>query len=286
VEVAVAGAPLAAMNAAVEAAFRALAQVHSRMSFHAAGSDVWRLNNQAWRTPVRVHAWTYQVVQTAADLHRRSSGAFDIAVAPVLQDMGWLPRARGGRPATSGNRTTTDAVELLPGQRIRFRHSGTKIDLGGIAKGFAVDLAINVLRRHGMPDGLVNAGGDLAVFGAGPHAVDIRDPRDPGRLLCCVGLRNEALASSATRFDPFRSSQAACQAVIDPRTCEPARGMLGATVRASCCMLADALTKVVMVAGPRAAQLLEQYGAGALVVAADGGVRMTRGFESAVRLAA
>jgi FAD:protein FMN transferase len=286
VEIAVAGATRPDMNAAVEAAFGVLAEVHRQMSFQAAESDVSRLNRQAWLHPVCVHAWTFQVLQAAVDLHWRSAGVFDIAVPTIFQEMGLLSRpGEQRRPSVACDRATTAAIELLPGHRVRFKHPDTRIDLGGIAKGFAVDRAIDVLREHGIPAGLVNAGGDLAAFGPNPNPVHIRDPRDPRRLLCRLGLRNEALASSGSRFDPFVSAQANAAAVIDPIARKPARAALGATVRAPCCMLADALTKAVMLAGPFAAHLLDHYHAGALLVLADGDIYMTPEVASAVCLA-
>jgi thiamine biosynthesis lipoprotein len=286
VEIAAAGAALDKMSRAVAAAFAAVATVHDLMSFHAAGSDVSRLNAQAWTAPVCVHPWTFQVLQMAAELHVSSAGVFDVAIAPVLQDMGLLPRPSGGGLSTSSNLATAQAIELLPGRRIRFQHSGVRIDLGGIAKGFAVDRAIDVLRVHGIPAALVNAGGDLAAFGPGPHTVNIRDPRNPGRRICRVGLRNRAMASSGSYFDPFRSIETAGSAIIDPKNRTPTRAIPGVTVCAPCCMLADALTKVVMIAGAPADGLLERYQAAALVVLADGTVRVTREFESGVCLAA
>src|SRR6516165_9961186 len=76
---------------AVDAAFDAVAQVHRLMSFHDAESDVSRLNREGHAGPVTVHAWTYQVLETALELNRRSDGCFDIAVAPLLQRRGLLP---------------------------------------------------------------------------------------------------------------------------------------------------------------------------------------------------
>jgi thiamine biosynthesis lipoprotein len=284
VEIAVPGAAGPAIHAAIEAAFAAIEKVESLMSFHATASDVSRLNNAASMGPIRVHAWTFQILRTAIDLHHHSAGAFDIAVAPILQGMGLLP-AKPACPASAArDQATTAAIELLPGQRVRFRHPNTRIDLGGIAKGFAVDRAIDVLREHGIPAGLVNAGGDLAVFGEEPLPVHIRDPRDPSRLLGRLGLCNEALASSASRFDCLVTTATAA-AVIDPHTRKPARGVLGTTVLAASCMLADALTKVVMLAGPSAARLLDRYRAGALLAFADGRVHMTADLARAVGLA-
>jgi FAD:protein FMN transferase len=286
VEIAAAGAPQAEMNVAVEAAFRALARVHRLMSFHEVASDVWRLNNHASVKPVCVHPWTLHVLQAAIDLHQRSAGAFDIAVAPVLQEIGVLPRWRNDPPSTAGDRATSEAIDLLPGRRVRFKHPRTRIDLGGIAKGFAVDRAIDVLRCHEIPTGLVNAGGDVAVFGPCPHPIQIRDPRDPGHLMCQVGLSNGAIASSGDYFDPFRSMAAIGATIIDPHNGNPARAIRGATVRAPRCMLADALTKVVMVAGPSAIDILGHYQADALVVSTDGSVQVTGYFEGAECLAA
>jgi thiamine biosynthesis lipoprotein len=285
VEIAVTGASRTDMDAAIEAAFSAMAQIHNLMSFHEAGSDVWYLNNEASTHPVCVHPWTFQVLQTAIDLHQRSAGIFDIAVAPVLQGMGLLPRASAWRPP-AGNPPTAEAIELLPGRRVRFKHPDTRIDLGGIAKGYAVDRAIDVLRGHGMRVGLVNAGGDLAVFGPSPHLIHIRDPRNLRYLLCRADLRNAALASSGRRLDPLVSPHPLDSAVIDPRKCRPARTILGATVRAPSCMIADALTKVVMIAGRSAGALLDHYRAGAFFIAEDGRVHMTCDLDGAMCLAA
>jgi thiamine biosynthesis lipoprotein len=285
VEIAVAGASRTDMEGAIEAAFGAVAEAHKLMSFHEAGSDVRCLNAEASRHPVRVHPWTFAVLQAAIDLHRRSTGIFDIAVAPVLQEMALLPRAGAWRPPV-GNPPTSEAIELLPGRRVRFTHPDTTIDLGGIAKGFAVDRAIDILRDHDMPGAMVSAGGDLAVLGACPCNVDIRDPRDPSRLICRVDLSNGALASSGGRSDPFQSTEATASAIIDPRNRSRARAISGATVRASCCMLADALTKVVMIAGRSAGGLLDHYDAGALIALDDGSIEMTPDFACILCLAA
>ena len=159
-----------------------------------------------------------------------------------------------------------DAIELLPAHRLRKRTANLLVDLGGIAKGFAVDRAIDALRGAGVATALVNAGGDLAGFGAAPQPVDLRDPCDPRRLLGRIWLGNEALASSGRRLD----ASDAPLAVIDPRTGEGVARFCGATVRAPSCMIADALTKLVLIAGADAAGLLADYGAEALAIAEDG----------------
>jgi len=146
-----------------------------------------------------------------------------------------------------------------------------------------------VLRRHGVAHGLVNAGGDLAAFGPGAHTVHIRDPRDPRRLMCRTEVTDQTLASSASRLVPWPAAQPAGGAVIDPGSAAPVRTIAGVTVRAPSCMLADALAKVVMIAGARAdeglAALLEHYGASALLVSAQGDVRVTADWQDDIHLA-
>jgi thiamine biosynthesis lipoprotein len=290
VEIEVAGAAEASMAAAVEAAFEAIADVHRLMSFHEADSDVSRLNREAGLRPTAVHAWTFRVLETAVELNQRSNGMFDIALAPVLQRLGLLPQtARDGRTGAlpaAGGAGARDAIELLGGHAVRFRRADVRIDLGGIAKGFAVDRALEALRRFDIPCGIVNAGGDLATFGANPYTVDIRNPRNPGRIICSVEIANQALASSARRFDRLHGLDTTSSAVIDPVSLRPAHAVDGVSVRAPCCMIADALTKLVMICGTDAGELLEHYDAAALVIAADGNLQITSGWHHAVHLAA
>jgi len=282
VEISAADTPAA--EAAVEAAFAAVAEVHRLMSFHESESDVSLLNREACERAVVVHPWTFQVLEAALDLNRRSAGAFDVSVAPVPEDLGLLPSTDRSSAPTRAPRA--DAIELLEGRRVRFRDRGVRIDLGGIAKGFAVDCAVDVLRAHGVRSGLVNAGGDLASFGPQPQTVHVRDPRDPRRPIAAVTLRDEALATSAARFDPLHSAEPVGIAIIDPATRTLAYAAQGVTVRAATCMLADALTKTVMVAPASAPALLESLRASALVVLANGDICVSDGWQDAVRLAA
>jgi thiamine biosynthesis lipoprotein len=200
--------------------------------------------------------------------------------------LGMLPRTGNNMPSISAAANASDAIDLLPGHRVRFRRHGVTIDLGGIAKGFAVDRAIAVLHDCGVARGLVNAGGDLAAFGCQPEVVHIRDPRDPSRMLCQVEIANAALASSGRPFDPLQSTAMQGSAVIDPMTQEPVRSIVGATVLAPSCMIADALTKIVMIAGQHAADLLERHKASAFVVTSSGEIRVTPDWQHAVRIAA
>jgi thiamine biosynthesis lipoprotein len=259
--------------------------VHRLMSFHDADSDLSRLNRTASSGAVSVHPWTYAVLEMALQINRHSDGAFNIAVAPALQRMGQLPGVSHASPSP-GDIPAADAIELLADNQVRFRHPSVLIDLGGIAKGFAVDRAIEALQSRGVRAAMVNAGGDLAAFGPEARIVHIRDPRSPDRLLCQAEIRDRALASSARRFDPFRSVETTETAVIEPTTQMPARAAHGATVCADTCMVADALTKIVMVAGKRAAPALARYQASAIFVSSDGDIHTTSDWQGVLQHAA
>ena len=286
VEIEAAGSDQAEVIAAIDAAFEAVETAHRLMSFHDPDSDVSRLNREAFDRPVKVHEWTLGVLETSIELHRRSGGLFNIAVAPILQGMGLLPRHNEDE-AAEARPPVPDAVELLDGKMIRFRDRRVKIDLGGIAKGFAVDRALDVLRQSAtVACGLVNAGGDLAAFGARAQSADIRHPRYPGRVACRVEFANEALATTARRFDPLQSAETSGSAIVDPHGQTPTSAIDGVTVRARSCMMADALTKIVMISGADAGSLLELYNASALLITADGEVRISPDWQNAVHLAA
>ena len=150
---------------AIERAFGAVLCVHVLMSFHEKNSDVSRLNREAAKRSVRIHHWTARVLRAAQRFAAESEGAFDITVADALRRARLLPDV-----GTRRCKGTWRDIEITRDHRVRF----TKpliIDLGGIAKGFAVDRAIDGLRKSGAVSGIVNAGGDLRVFGKSAEIV-------------------------------------------------------------------------------------------------------------------
>jgi thiamine biosynthesis lipoprotein len=266
-------APRAA--AALEAAFAAVDRVQRRMSFHDPESDVSRLNRWAEHGPVAVDPWTHQVLEAASSFRDASRGAFDVTVAPRLQRWGYLPpagQAAGVFPPVSD----PGAIELLSGHRVRFRRP-VRIDLGGIAKGFAVDRAVDALQAAGAASGQVNAGGDLRVFGPSPSTVHVRHPRAPGRVLRLARLTDAALATSATYFARRRWRGRRVSPIVDPRRGSPCIGRRSVSVRAPTCLVADALTKVLAILGARGAAILRLYSAVGFVVTPSGRVVCTEG---------
>ena len=243
---------------AIEAAFGAIAEIESLMSYHDRASDVSRLNRAAPGTAVAVHRHTWAVLAEAERISSASGGAFDITVAPELVRRALLPA--DGRPLPPVVARGFEAIELLSGCRVRIT-APRWIDLGGIAKGYAVDVACDLLERAGIRAYVVNAGGDLRV-GARAETIHVRDPREPRQLLPLIELADAAVATSAryvNRHDP------APDPIVAGATRAPAAERGSISVRARRCMTADALTKVVAVRGDGARPVLERFGADACV---------------------
>ncbi len=268
---------------AVERAFEAIAQVHDLMSFHDPASELSRVNREAARAPVQVSEPMWEVLQAARRLSAASDGLFDITTASALVGHGFLPAAPvHTRPcATVGD---WHHLELLPGRRVWFARP-LCIDLGGIAKGFAVDRATEVLRAAGVRRGRVNAGGDLRVFGAGPEPLHVRHPSQPGVLIPLPPVE-ASVATSAGYYQRSANVGPAMVPIVHPETGELSRGQRSVTVYAPECMSADALTKVVYLDPARATPLLAEFGARAIVLEPepDGGCRLYRSEPSPERL--
>jgi len=210
---------------AIDAAFERVALVHRLMSFQDPGSELSRLNRHAVRSPLTVHAHTYRVLRWSLAIAAASNGRFDVSATH-----------RRGAATSSWN-----DLELQPPCRVRYRRP-LRVDLSGIAKGYAVDLAIMQLRALGVQRAVVNAGGDLRVLGAQRERVGLR-VQGASAQLALLELSDAAVASSD--------------------------GPTGSTVSvlARRCMLADALTKVVLASDgdPALSSLLRRFGARAWI---------------------
>lgn len=263
VEIDVDGLDPRSAQRAIDAAFDQVRSIHLAMSYHAQDSDLSRLNRAAPRMDVEVNADTWAVLRAAGELHAESAGLFDCAVADTLVLAGLLPMA-GEAAAIGGTQADVELVE--PG--IVRKRASVRLDLGGIAKGYAVDAAVEVLRRFGVESGSVNAGGDLRVFGPAPRRIHVRDPREPSCPIPLVDLLDAALATSGGYF-VGRDAGDGKSALVDPfrQRCVPVDASI--SVLAPTCMLADALTKIVALSGNAQHPLLATFGAQALWLAND-----------------
>lgn len=223
---------------AVDAAFAAIATVQRLMSAFDPDSDVSRINARAHIESVRVHPWTAEVLALAEAIHADSGGLFDIGIAPHLADWNMLPPAAIDYPASSSSNLSLDADTVRSS-------APTRIDLGGIAKGYAVDRAIAAALEAGAGSVLVNGGGDLRVAGDAEEPIYLRNPAEPQQLALAGTLRDGAVATSGIYFSKRTHDGATVSAIVEPASGKALLDEHSHTVIAPSCAVADALTKVL-----------------------------------------
>lgn len=260
VEIVAEGADAATLIAASDRAFARIAAVHAEMSFQAADSALSRANREAQHDWVALPPDLAAVFAAALAFADASGGLFDPTIAGRLVESGRLPRHAGFPRAVSSD---WRGIEL-DGDRVRYAQP-LLVDLSGIAKGHAVDVALAILHDAGLSAATVNAGGDLARFGNGPTPIHVRLPQRPTQSVRLAELENGAAATSAGYFQP--------DALRHPRSGKSLCIGSSVTVLARDCMTADALTKVVAADAACAPAVLARYGAQAVMLDRDHAVR-------------
>ncbi len=245
---------------AINQAFAEIATVHRLMSFHDVTSEVSRLNREAARHPIAVHPWTYSVLGEAQRFSHATDGCFDVSVAAKLVEWGMLPAPHKTQTPPFGSWRD---IELLSADHVAFRRP-LWIDLGGIAKGFAVDRATERLRDCGAQRTVVNAGGDIRVAGGNAEMIRLgADSMKEGAPV--LELMDGSVAGSLAAFREKPSGAQVSGPHVDGSRRKPAPLDRFVCVVAEQCVVADALTKVVMAMGLESAELLEQFGASAYI---------------------
>ncbi len=246
------GAP-AEHESAIDAGFAEIARIHRLMSFHEDTSNLGKLREAKAGELVEVDADTVTVLRIAADLHQSTDGLFNIATGRQLVRTRFLPRM-GADHLAQYNGDASD-IEIVGDHHVRLNRR-VMIDLGGIAKGHAVDCAVAALQAAGVTTGIVNAGGDLRVFGDAAMPIQVRAAQ--GGYSSAFAVQNIALASS----ENSRTRRTVQGQIATPhigRDSRPAIIDQTVTVTASTCIIADAMTKVAMVDPDLADRLLAAH---------------------------
>lgn len=250
------------------AIFAEIENIQQLMGFHDPETELSQLNRKAHLKPCHVSPHMAKVIGQALQLSKLSEGVFDITIAPELIRQGLLP---GVDQPLSGNWRDIQ----LEDDQVYFNQP-LLIDLGGIAKGYAVDCAFAVCGAEA--DIVINAGGDLRMSHWQGQQIAIRHPDLESGELMTVDMQNAALATSAPYFTEGQRSYGAkgCvmngekSAMICPFSRRPVTYYQSVSVFAPNCMLADALTKVATLE-PDFEPILRALGAEALVVNYPGG---------------
>jgi thiamine biosynthesis lipoprotein len=275
---------------AVDAIDAVMAEMHrtdALMSTYKPESQLSQVNAHGYERPVQVDADIIDVVQKSLEYSRLSEGVFDVTYASV----GYLYDYR-----THQHPTEAQIAAALPGvdyrqvlldpqaRTIRFLKPGMRIDLGGIAKGWAVDRSIEILRKRGIEHAMVNAGGDTALLGdrlGKPWVVGIRDPRKAGAVVARIPLQDEAISTSGDYERYFEENGQRYHHIIVPGTGKSPDAVRSVTVIGANATRTDGLTKTVFILGvEKGMAFIRKLGdVEAVIVDKDGQVFYSAGLE-------
>ena len=242
---------------AVEQSFAEIRQEDETLSHYRRESDLMRLNRSVSQGTVTVGPDLYRVLEKALRFARLSEGAFDVTVGPLVKL--WSEAAERNRAPSeqeiieARRRVGSATVQLLPERQVQFAQRDLQITLGAIGKGWAVDRAVAVLKRHGVRHAFVSAG-TSTIYALGDDGsgdgweVAVRNPIE-GDPLATFRIRDQAVSTSAAYERYWEIAGKRFGHILDPRSGRPVAGMLSATVVAPTATAADALSTAAYVMG-------------------------------------
>jgi thiamine biosynthesis lipoprotein len=250
----------ATTRAAIDEAFAAFAEVDRLMSNYRDDSELALINRCAAHDAVGVSNAMFSVLQAAGRVATVSNGAFDVTVGPLVRLWGFHDKTPHV-PTPTERETVRQLVDyrnvILDAEHrtVQFVRKGVELDLGGIAKGFAVEVAADVLRRRGL-SGFIDAGGNQYLLGTPvgkkTWTVGIKDPDAPDRILGVVETGEISVSTSADYYNFLVADGRQYGHILDPRQLEPSDAALSVTILSRDGTLADAMSKAAFVLGPNA----------------------------------
>lgn len=285
------------VEGAVGAAFEELYRVDSIANRYDPESEIARLNAGASGGPVAVSEELWEMIATGMDVYEASGGLFDITIGPLVDLWDVTGRSERSEPPPTdeeieeaGDKVGGDMLVLDEASRtVSFSIDGMVIDVGGLAKGYALDRAAEVLRERGIRSGVINMISTSMTIGDKPEEADgpdwriaVKNPRGEGfiGILAVPGDTYISTSGDYQRF--FEYEGVRYHHIIDPRTGYPARGTISASVIGSeDGAWSDALSTTAFIAGsPEGLELLEEWGGEEGIIVKSGGtVNRTPGID-------
>jgi thiamine biosynthesis lipoprotein len=275
---------------AIDAVLQEMRHIDETMSTYKPTSEVSQVNDKAAEGPMHISKDLFDLLVTAKQYSEITDGAFDITYASVGYMYDFRKHVRPDEKQIAEALGAVDYRHVLldpKRQTVQFSQKGVRIDLGGIAKGYSVDRAIDVLKRLGYTRAFVGAGGDSRIIGdrfGKPWIVGIRDPfKGEGNVIARIPLVDAAISTSGDYERFFDEGGVRYHHIIDPHTGHSASKVRSATVIGPYATRTDGLSKTAFVLGPEAA--LEIYNRlddiDAIIVKLDGSVVYSKGMQRA-----
>lgn len=242
-------------QAAVQAVLNEMHRINALMSTYKDDSEISQINTKAATKPVQIGDELFGLIQRSLRLSEQTQGAFDITYASAgnLYDYREEVRPSQTELANVVPKIDYQYVKIDPqANTVSFDVEGVRIDLGGIAKGYAVERGVQILREHGIESGIVTAGGDSRILGqrrGRPWNVGIRDPRNRQEVVAMLPLADEAISTSGDYERFFDEDGVRYHHILNPSTGESASEVRSVTIVGPDAVMTDGLSTSVFVMG-------------------------------------
>ena len=266
-------------------AFAEIRRIEALMSTYRSDSEITYINNNAAVTAVPISAEMALLVERSLHFSRISNGAFDITYASVGYAYDYRNREQPDNGTVAAKLPAIDYRHVeLGNNRIRFREAGVRIDLGGIAKGYAVDRAAAIVEGCGIGHAMISAGGDSRIIGdrgGRPWIIGIQHPRDPAGIALRLPLSDSAISTSGDYERFFIENGERIHHIINPATGRSAGNSWSSTVTGPDAMTTDALSTTIFILGAaKGLALIEGLkGIDAIIIDSNGKLHYSSGFE-------
>ncbi|MGE4272989.1 MAG: FAD:protein FMN transferase [Desulfitobacterium sp.] len=280
-------------QAAIDETTEKLNSLEALLTFNAPGGDVNKLNENAGKQSVNLDTETLTIINKSLEVAKLSGGAFDVTIGPIVKSWGI---------GSAGERIPSDAElqKLLPlvnyqdliieGNTGYLKNEGQEVDLGGIAKGYAGDVAVEIYKKHGIESAFINLGGNVVTMGSKPDGspwrVGVRNPRpssaENGELVGMVEVIDKAVVTAGDDQRFFEEGGIRYHHILNPHTGYPAQSdLMSVTLITDSSLEADALDTAAFILGlERGRAMLEQYGGvEAIFITTDKKIYVTKGIK-------
>ncbi len=234
-------------------AFGEFSRIESLMSSYISSSELSFINNNAAIAVVEISDEMAQMIEKSLFFSEISAGAFDITYASIGYEYDYRQRKRPSESTIARDLTAIDYRHIeLDGNRLRFRDSRVKINLGGIAKGYAVDRATDIVEACGINRAMISAGGDSRILGdrgGRPWIIGVQHPRDPAGIALRLPLTDSAISTSGDYERFFIDEGERVHHIINPETGRSATASWSATVTGADALTTDALSTTIFILG-------------------------------------
>ncbi|HXX81706.1 MAG TPA: FAD:protein FMN transferase, partial [Thermodesulfovibrionales bacterium] len=251
------------------------------------------VNRNAGLSAVRVSPETMEVLEKAIETSEKTGGAFDVTIGPEISQWNFPLKIKPEDESIKKRLGLVNykLIQLDKGRStVYLKKKGMLLDLGGIAKGYAADKAVEELRKNGIRSGIAAVGGEVKTFGRKPDGtawkVGIKNPRPTGEndeILAMVELNDAAISTSGDYERYFILQGKRFHHILDPKTGFPAQGCQSVSIIAKDGVYTDAFATGVFVLGPeKGIALLERMGFGGLIVDKNGTIHTTAGLKGKI----